>query len=68
VDVRDLDEFVERRKMIDGRGLASVSCVDRPTHHVVALHPNATETIDLNEEKDETGELKGNKQRGKVGV
>ncbi len=68
VDVRDLDEFVERKKMIDGRGLASVPCVDRPTHPVVASHPNASETIDLNEEKDETGELKGKKQRGKVGV
>lgn len=68
VDVRDLDEFVERKKRIDGRGLASVSCVSRPTHPVVASHSNASETIDQTEVTNETGELKGRKQRGKVGV
>src|SRR5260370_19664241 len=44
VDVRDLDEFVERRIRIDERSLATDSCDDRPARPLLTWQPNASET------------------------
>jgi excisionase family DNA binding protein len=68
VDVRDLDALVEREKRFEGKAFVGISCVERLTESPVASHSNRTESIDLTEEQDETGELKEKRQRGKVRI
>jgi hypothetical protein len=69
VDVRDLDELVEREKRCEGTGDYGRACARSVRKLVVASLLNGTQTIDLHEEgEDETSEPKGKKQGARVGI
>ena len=69
VDVRDLDELVEREKRCEGTGDGVRACAHRVRKFGGASPSNGAQTVNLHEEpEDETSEHSDKKQRAKVGV